>query len=121
MAMIDFKTLQVWQKAHRFTLMIYKASQSFPREELYGLTNQIRRASISIPSNIAEGCGRDSDPELARFAQIAMGSASEVEYQLLLAHDLGYIQASEFSELEKDLNEVKRMLNAFIRKVRERI
>ena len=72
MAMIDFKTLQDWQKAHPFTLVVYKASQSFPKEETYGLTNQIRRASVSILSNIAEGCGRDSDAEFARFAQIAM-------------------------------------------------
>jgi four helix bundle protein len=93
----------------------------FQKKNYYGLTSQIRRASVSIPSNIAEVCGRDSDAELARFAQIAMGSASELEYQLLLAFDLHYLNESEYKLLEQDLLEMKRMLNAFIRKVRERI
>jgi four helix bundle protein len=78
--MKDFRTLTVWQKAHQLTLAVYKATRGFPKEEMYGLTSQVRRASSSIPANIAEGCGRDGDAELARFFQIAMGSASELEY-----------------------------------------
>jgi len=80
----DFRKLAVWEKAHRLTLDMYKATASFPKDELYGLTSQVRRASISIPANIAEGCGRNGDVELARFLQIAMGSASELEYQSAL-------------------------------------
>lgn len=79
----DFRKLKVWEKGHALTLSIYTVSQNFPREELYGLTSQMRRAASSIPTNIAEGCGRNSDAELARFMQISMGSASELEYQLL--------------------------------------
>ena len=77
--MKDFRQLQVWEKSHQLALGVYKATQDFPKEELYGLTSQIRRASTSIPTNIAEGCGRGTDPEFARFLQIAMGSASETE------------------------------------------
>ncbi len=86
--MRDFHQLQVWEKSHRFALAVYQVSRAFPSSELYGLTSQIRRASLSIPSNIAEGCGRQGPPEFARFLHIAMGSASEVEYQLLFARDL---------------------------------
>lgn len=83
--MKDFKKLIVWKKAHEMTLNIYRTTKSFPKDEVYGLTSQLRRAASSIPANIAEGCGRNSDAELARFLQIAAGSASEVEYHLLLA------------------------------------
>ena len=83
--MQDFRQLKVWRKAHSLALAIYKGTVRFPRTELYGLTSQIRRACVSIPANIAEGCGRGGDPELGRFLQIAMGSASELEYHLLLA------------------------------------
>jgi four helix bundle protein len=89
--MRDFRNLQVWNKAHSLTLDVYKATGFFPKEELYSLTSQIRRSSASIPTNIAEGCGRSGDAELARFMSISMGSASELEYQLLLAHDLNYL------------------------------
>ena len=87
--MEDFKNLKVWSKAHELTIAIYKRTRTFPVDEMYGLTSQIRRASASIGANIAEGCGRRSDPEMKRFIQIARGSASEVEYHLLLARDLG--------------------------------
>ena len=90
--MKDFKKQKVWQKSHRLTLDIYKATANFPREELYGLTNQLRRSCASIPANIAEGCGRNSDADFSRFLQIAMGSATELEYHLLLSHDLGIIE-----------------------------
>jgi len=113
----DFKTLFVWQKAHQLTLDIYEITKTFPKDELYGLISQMRRSSASIPTNIAEGCGRNSDAELARFSIIAMGSASELEYQLLLAHDLQYLRSDEFEKLNSVLVEVKKMLNSFIRRL----
>ena len=85
--MKDFKELRVWQKAHSLALEVYQATRSFPRDEIYGLTSQIRRAAVSVGANIAEGCGRRSDGEFARFLQIARGSASELEYHLLFARD----------------------------------
>ena len=98
--MQNFKSLKVWQKSHELTLAIYKATANFPKDELYGLTSQIRRACASIPANIAEGCGRTGKAELARFLQVAMGSASELEYHLLLAHDLGLLRDGEYKLLE---------------------
>ena len=115
--MRDFKTLRVWERSHGLALAVYKATGGFPREELYGLTNQIRRCSYSIPSNIAEGCGRNGDAELGRFLYIAMGSASELEYQLLLARDLGFLGTQNYDGLVEELLEVKRMLNSFIQTV----
>jgi four helix bundle protein len=108
--MADFRQLKVWQKAHEITLEIYRVTQRFPKSELYGLVSQMRRAAISIGCNIAEGRGRDSDGEFARFVQIASGSASELEYQLLIAKDLGYVPESECQNLELRLAEVGRML-----------
>src|SRR5437762_14378337 len=93
--MKDFRKLQVWEKAHQLALALYQVTASFPRDETYGLVSQIRRAAASIPSNIAEGCGRDGDPELSRFCTIARGSASELEYQLLLARDLKLIPSHD--------------------------
>jgi four helix bundle protein len=113
--MRDFRDLKVWQKAHRFALSIYRQTQELPPEERFGLTNQLRRAATSVASNIAEGCGRDGERELAHFLSIAAGSASEVEYQLLLARDLGYIPDEGHRQLDMQANEIKRMLNAFIR------
>jgi four helix bundle protein len=95
--MKDFRQLKVWDKSHQLALAVYKATKEFPKEELYGLTSQIRRASMSIPTHIAEGCGRNIVADFARFLQIAMGSASETEYQLILACDLEF--------LPKDLHE----------------
>lgn len=89
--MKDFKTLKVWEKSHALTLDIYKISNSFPKEEMFGLTSQIRRAATSIGLNIAEGCGRGTDADFRRFLQIAFGSACEVEYCILLSFDLEYI------------------------------
>jgi four helix bundle protein len=91
-----FKELYVWRKAHEMTLAVYEVTKTFPGEERYGLTSQLRRSASSIGSNIAEGCGRRSDREMARFLQIARGSASEVEYQVLLARDLRYLHEQEF-------------------------
>ena len=116
--MKDFRELQIWQRSHQLTLAIYRATAGFPREELYGLTSQLRRACSSIPTNIAEGCGRQGDTELARFLQIAMGSASEVEYQLILASDLEYLPMDGYTKLNNELVEIKRMINAFLQKLR---
>lgn len=116
--MKDFRDLAVWHKSHQLALSVYKHTGSFPKEELYGLTSQIRRASASIPTNIAEGCGRHSDPEFARFLQIAMGSASETEYLLLLAKDLAFITEIVHSPLETEIIEIKRMLTALLQKLR---
>ena len=111
--MRDFRKIQVWQKSHELALRLYKVTSVFPREELYGLTSQIRRASASIPSNIAEGCGRNTQTELARFVHIASGSASELDYHLLLAHDLGFINQEIYLELVNMVSEIKRMLHGF--------
>jgi len=116
--MKDFRDLKVWEKAHQLTLAVYKATTTFPRDEMYGLTSQIRRSCASIPANIAEGCGRGGDAELARFLQIAMGSASELEYHLLLAHDLGFLNDSVYDELTREVTEVKRMLTSFLQKLK---
>ena len=116
--MKDFKKLNVWGKAHKLTLAIYQHSKNFPQEELYCLTSQLRRAAASVPANIAEGCGRDSDAELARFLTIAMGSASEVEYHLLLASNLGFIKKPDYQKLDIDIIEIKRMLTTFIKKLK---
>jgi four helix bundle protein len=115
--MRDFRQLLVWEKAHYFTLEIYKVTSRFPKEELYGLTSQLRRASASIAANIAEGFGRGGNVELARFLQIAMGSAFEVEYHILLARDLGLI-TKEHESLEVHIIEIKRMLAALLVKIR---
>ncbi|NIR18127.1 MAG: four helix bundle protein [Desulfobacterales bacterium] len=116
--MRDFRELKVWEKSHRLTLAIYKATMTFPREELYGLTSQIRRCCSSIPANIAEGCGRSGSAELARFLQIGLGSASELEYHLLLAHDLQLLDGSDYEKLTREATEVKRMLTSFIQKLK---
>ena len=116
--MKDFKELQVWQKAHALALKVYRVSRAFPNDERFGLTSQLRKAATAVPTNIAEGCGRSTDADLARFADIAMGSASETEYQLLLAHDLRYIDSKTHREIEEDVSEVKRMLAAYIRYLR---
>ncbi|MBI3301818.1 MAG: four helix bundle protein [Deltaproteobacteria bacterium] len=115
--MKDFRELKVWEKAHQLTLAVYKVTVTFPRDEMYGLTSQIRRSCASIPANIAEGCGRGGDGELGRFLQIAMGSASELEYHLLLAHDLGLLNQADYKHLAQEATEVKRMLTSFIQKL----
>ncbi len=115
--MRDFRNLKVWQRAHNLTLAIYRATVGFPKEELYGLTSQIRRSCESVPANIAEGCGRTGGAELARFLHIAMGSASELEYHLLLARDLGLVGGKQHEHLERDVTELKRMLTGFIQKL----
>jgi four helix bundle protein len=110
--MRNFRSLQVWQKAHQLTLEVYRHTAGFPREELYGLTSQLRRSSSSIGANLAEGCGRNGKAELAPFCSIALGSASELEYHLLLARDLEFVQSSEYECLDESATEIKRMLTA---------
>ena len=108
----------MWGKSHELTLRIYALTSEFPRQEIYGLTSQIRRACASIPTNIAEGCGRNSSPDFARFLQIAMGSASETEYLILLAHDLKYLNVDQHAELIDMIVSVKKMLTALLRNIR---
>jgi len=115
--MKDFRSLDVWKKSHELTLAVYKATASFPTAELYGLTSQMRRAAASIPANIAEGCGRTGDAELTRFLRMAMGSASELEYHLLLSRDLGLIEPDVHTELEATTVRVKRMLTGLIQRL----
>jgi len=116
--MKDFRNLKVWEKAHTLTLAVYKSTEGFPKQELYSLTNQIQRAAVSIPANIAEGCGKDSDSELKRYFSIAMGSASELEYLILLAHDLGYLQEEDYQSMQNNLVETRKMLNVFIQRLK---
>ena len=116
--MQSFKNLRVWEKAHVLALDVYRSSRSFPREEVYGLTSQIRRASVSIGANIAEGSCRKGDPEFGRFLHIAMGSASELEYHLLVARDLEILRAADYQRLSNEAEEVKRMLASLIHKLR---
>ena len=115
--MKDFKELKVWIKAHEMTMGVYQETRSFPKEELYGLTSQIRRAAASVGANIAEGCGRRSDGELTRFLQIARGSASELEYHLLLARDLNLLAKDSFRKLDGQVTEVQRMLTSLVQRV----
>lgn len=117
--MRDFRNIKAWQKAHQLVLNIYKMTQSLPSEERFGLTSQIRRAASSIPANIAEGCGKNSESELARYMQISMGSASELEYHLLLIRDLNYIDNETYTALNDATVEVKRMLAPFIKRLRQ--
>jgi len=114
----NYRDLMVWEKAHKLTLAIYRESNAFPREERFGLTSQVRRASSSIPANLAEGCGRRSDGEMGRFVQIAMGSGAELSYHLLLCRDLGFLGTEEFSRLSSDLEEVMRMLSSLSGRVK---
>ncbi len=116
--MKDFKKQVIWQRSHLLTLDIYKATRTFPKEEMYGLTSQIRRAAASIPTNIAEGCGRRTNAELANFFNIASGSASEVEYELLLAKELQYITAEQYDLWIQEICEIRSMLAAYMRKLR---
>jgi four helix bundle protein len=116
--MRDFRELKVWGKGHRLTLGVYEATGRFPRHEVYGLTSQLRRCSASIPANIAEGCGKSGDAELGRFLLISMGSASELEYHLLLARGLGYLDTDQHQNLTHQTQEVRKILSAIIKTLR---
>ena len=117
-AVKDFHELKVWHKTHQLTLAAYQITATFPREELYGLTSQLRRCSASIAANLAEGCGRNGDAEFARFCSIAMGSASELEYHLLLAKDLKFINPKHHADLSQRATELKRMLTGLHQKLK---
>ena len=112
--MADYRKLKVWQRAHQLTAAVYKATMAFPQEELYGLTNQIRRASVSIPANIAEGYGRGGDVEFARFLRIALGSLNELEYLLLLSRDLGLLPQDLHGQLAIEVTEVRMMITGLL-------
>jgi len=114
----SFRNLKVWEKAHALALSVYALTKGFPREELYGLTAQMRRASVSIGCNIAEGCCRKGGSEMGRFLQMALGSASELEYQFVLARDLALLNAVDYERLAHGVTEVKKMLVALIQRVR---
>jgi four helix bundle protein len=114
----NYKDLVVWEKAHALTLELYQATRAFPKEEMYGITSQIRRAAASIGANLAEGCGRRSDGEFGRFLLIAMGSASELSYHLLLAQDLKLLKEADYVRLDDELTEVRRMLTSLTLKVK---
>lgn len=116
--MRKFQDLTIWQKSHQLTLKIYNATRSFPKEELFGITSQMRRSSSSIPTNIAEGCGYNSNREMKRFLNISTGSASELECQLILSRDLGYISFETFNELSQSVIDVRKMLHAFIKNIK---
>ncbi len=116
--MRDFKKLKVWERSHRLTLAAYKATATFPREEMYGLTSQIRRSCAAISANIAEGCGRGTNNDLARFLQMALGSASELEYHLLLARDLSLLERADYAHLAREVTEIKRMLTSFVKSLK---
>ena len=116
--MRDFRELKVWQRAHQLALSVCKNTRSFPKDEVYGLTGQMRRACTSIPANIAEGGGRGTDPEMVRFLRIAMGSAAELEYLLLLARDLGYLNGTIHDHMASEVMQVRRMLTSFIQRLK---
>ena len=118
--MQDFRNLNVWKNAHTLVLGIYKATKPFPKQEMFGLTSQIQRAAVSIPANIAEGCGKSTDADFARYVQIAMGSSSELEYLLLLAHDLSYLSDGDYSNLQISLVQVRKMLNALLQTLKRK-
>ena len=113
--MQDYKKLHVWEKSNLLTIEIYKITTSFPKHELYGIISQLRRASLSVPTNIAEGCGRNSKAELCRFLQIAAGSASEVEYLIDISYQLKYLNEGSYKELNLGITEIKKMLRSFIK------
>jgi len=113
--MTTHKDLNVWKKSMNLVILIYKLTSQFPKDELFGLASQMRRAAVSIPSNIAEGHGRNSDKELIRFLYISLGSASELETQLLLSSKLGFLDEESFSKLNDANNEVIKMIAALIR------
>lgn len=108
--MRDFRKYEVWRISHGFVLDVYNKTLRFPQNETYGVTSQIRRASVSVPTNLAEGCGRTTDSEFARFIHISLGSAHEVEYLLQLSKDLGYLSETDYLSLNERINLIKKML-----------
>ena len=116
--MKNYRELEVWERSHKLTLALYRVTKSFPKDELFGLASQLRRACSSIPANLAEGCGRDSDADFKRFVVIAHGSASEVDYYLLLASELGLLMNADQISFGDEIAQIKRMLGALARKLK---
>ena len=116
--MQDFRKLKIWERSHHLTLELYTVTASFPDGERYGLTSQIRRAAASVPVNIAEGAGRNTPADFARFLSIASGSASELHYHLILAHDLNLIHSDTFVKLEDELVQIRRMIGVFMTRLK---
>lgn len=119
--MKDFRTLEVWQLGRDFAVVCYSITGGFPSEEVYGLTSQIRRAAISIPSNIAEGVGRDSDRELLRFLRISIGSVNEIETQIIISQELGFISETDFQNLESSARHLSIKLRNFAARLQKDI
>jgi len=117
--MQNFKDLLLWQEAHQAVLKIYKLSEDFPKTEIFGITSQLRRAAVSMPCNIAEGCGRYTSKDFANFLQIALGSTNETDYLTLLAKDLSYLSENQFVDIQEQLNKVRAMNINLIDKVRK--
>lgn len=115
--MKDYKKLKVWGNAHTLVRELYYATAKFPKDELFRVSSQLRRAAVSIPTNIAEGCGRGSDADFRRFLQIAFGSANETEYLILLAYDLNYFDKTMYIEFDNSIKEVKRMIAGMIKRL----
>lgn len=118
--MSDYKTLEVWQKSYALILSVYSATKTFPKEEQRGITDQLRRATISIAANIAEGSGRGSNPDFVRFLHIAMGSAKEVELYIMLSRDLGFLEAKQAYEFQQTIGSILRMLTVLIQRLSRR-
>jgi len=118
--MQDYKQLKVWQRSHQVVLKVYRLTAGFPSNEKYGLISQIQRCAVSIPSNIAEGSARNSDADFARFLHIAMGSAAELDYQLLLSHDLGFLESASYQEVSEELTIIRKMLNSFTQRLKNK-
>ncbi len=116
--MQDYKSLKVWQNSHKFTLEIYNITAHYPKDEQWGLVSQMRRSSYSIPTNIAEGCGRRTNDDFAHFLQMSLGSANEIEYQILLSADLNYISSEQQERLNSEIKYIKSMLVNLISKVK---
>lgn len=118
--MSTFRNLLVWQKSMELVTKMYSSTQKFPKEELFGLTSQIRRSAVSIPSNIAEGYGRDSNKEYLRFLNISIGSLFELQTQIEIAKNIMYLNEKDFNDLYENSREIERMLVSFIKKIKER-
>ena len=116
--MQNYQDLKVWQKSHQFVLSVYQLTNDFPKNEIFGLTSQMRRATVSISANLAEGCGKNSTLDIANYSQISLGSLHETEYYLLLSKDLHYISIEIFEKRNSEIREIKAMLISLIKRVR---
>lgn len=117
--MRDFRKYDIWKLSHELTLNVYHLTDDFPKSKIYGIVSQLRRATSSMPTNISEGCGRDSDAEFNRFLTIAVGSASEVEYLLILSNDLGYMNQEVYQKLNETINLIKRKIYSLKQKLNQ--